>query len=40
LTGAEVAALERWVRDGADDPREGRPTRLGGVTREEAKKWW
>ncbi len=40
LTAAEVAALVQWVKDGATDPRDGGPARLGGVTVAEAKKWW
>ncbi|MBN9123084.1 MAG: PSD1 domain-containing protein, partial [Planctomycetes bacterium] len=40
LSPADVAALERWVKDGAVDPRDGGPARLGGVTLAEAKKWW
>ena len=40
LTAAEVAALVQWVKDGAVDPRDGDPARLGGVTLDEAKKWW
>ncbi len=39
LSSAEIAALVQWVKDGAVDPRDG-PTRLGGVTVAEAKKWW
>ena len=40
LTAQEVAALVQWVKDGAVDPRDGGPVRLGGVTIAEAKKWW
>jgi mono/diheme cytochrome c family protein len=40
LTAAEIAALVQWVKDGAVDPRDGGPARLGGVAREEALKWW
>ena len=40
LSAAEVAALVQWVKDGAADPRDGGPARLGGVTVAEAKKWW
>jgi mono/diheme cytochrome c family protein len=39
LTDREVAALVRWVKDGAADPRDG-AARLGGTTLEEARKWW
>ncbi|QJW94088.1 DUF1553 domain-containing protein [Frigoriglobus tundricola] len=40
LSAAEVAALVQWVKDGAVDPRDGGPARLGGVTVAEAKAWW
>jgi hypothetical protein len=40
LSDREIAALVKWVKDGAPDPRDGGPARLGGTTREEAKKWW
>ncbi len=40
LSAAEVAALTKWVTDGAVDPRDGGPAKLGGTTVEEAKKWW
>src|SRR5947209_6748792 len=32
LDRREVAALVKWVKDGAFDPRDGSPTRLGGTT--------
>ena len=40
LSAAEVTALVQWVKDGAIDPRDGGPARLGGVTVAQAKKWW
>lgn len=40
LTPAEIAALVQWVKDGAVDPRDGGPARLGGMTLAEARKWW
>jgi cytochrome c553 len=40
LTDREVAILTGWIKDGANDPRDGRPTRLGGTTVEGARKWW
>src|SRR5205807_10235236 len=40
LTAAEIAALVQWVKDGAVDPRDGGPARIGNVTIAEAKKWW
>ena len=40
LSAAEIEALVQWVKDGAVDPRDGGPARLGGVTVAEAKKWW
>jgi len=39
LTDREIAILSRWVKGGAVDPREG-PARLGGMSLDEAKKWW
>lgn len=39
LAPAEVQALERWILDGAHDPR-GAVERLGGMTTEAAKRWW
>jgi hypothetical protein len=39
LTDAEIASLEKWVRDGAPDPREPQ-VRIGGMTADEAKTWW
>lgn len=39
LTDAEIAALEQWIRDGAPDPREPQ-VKIGGMTADEAKKWW
>jgi hypothetical protein len=40
LTESEVAGLKKWIADGAADPRDGGPAKLGGTTVEEAKKWW
>src|SRR5262249_31484687 len=40
LSPREIAALTKWVKDGANDPRGGDSVRLGGVTLEEAKRWW
>ena len=40
LTDREIAALTKWIKDGAADPRDGGPVRLGGTTVEEARKWW
>jgi hypothetical protein len=40
LKDTEIAALVRWVKDGAIDPRDGGPHRIGGVTLDEANKWW
>ncbi|HEY1190045.1 MAG TPA: PSD1 and planctomycete cytochrome C domain-containing protein [Gemmata sp.] len=40
LTEHEIAALTKWVRDGAIDPRAGGPVKFGGTTLEAAKKWW
>jgi mono/diheme cytochrome c family protein len=40
LSPREIAALTKWVKDGAIDPRDGGPVRLGGVTLDSAKKWW
>ncbi len=40
LSKAEIDALTAWVKDGSPDPRDGGPPRLGGVTVEEAKRWW
>jgi mono/diheme cytochrome c family protein len=40
LTDREIAALTKWVKDGAVDPRDGGERKLGGQTLEDAKKWW
>ncbi len=40
LSDAEVAALAKWIADGAADPRDGGPAKLGGMTVADAKKWW
>jgi mono/diheme cytochrome c family protein len=40
LSAVEIAALEQWVKDGAVDPRDSGPARLGGMTSAEARKWW
>lgn len=39
LSADEIAILTKWVALGAPDPRDGSET-LGGMTREEAQKWW
>ncbi|MFO0850584.1 MAG: PSD1 and planctomycete cytochrome C domain-containing protein [Gemmataceae bacterium] len=39
LTDRELAALTKWVADGAADPRDG-AARLGGTTLEAARGWW
>ena len=39
LSPGELRDLEKWVQDGAFDPREGK-TRLGGMDLAEAKSWW
>ena len=40
LSSREIAILTEWIRDGAIDPRDGGPEKLGGLTAEEARKWW
>lgn len=40
LSDAETSALMKWIADGAVDPRDGGPVKLGGMTVEDAKKWW
>ncbi|MBL8864369.1 MAG: DUF1549 domain-containing protein, partial [Planctomycetia bacterium] len=40
LKDTEIATLVRWVKDGAVDPREDGPRRIGGTTLDDAKKWW
>lgn len=40
LSDREIAALTKWIKDGAVDPRDGGPARLGGTTLEAARKWW
>jgi hypothetical protein len=35
----EIAIFTKWVAMGAPDPRDGSEV-LGGMTREEARKWW
>jgi len=40
LSNREIAILTKWVRDGAVDPRDDQPVRLGGTTLAEAKSWW
>ncbi len=40
LPAAETAALVEWVRRGAIDPRTGGPTKLGGMTLDDARRWW
>ncbi len=39
LSDAEIAALTKWVRLGASDPRE-EVEQLGGMSLQEAKSWW
>ncbi|MCU0871305.1 MAG: PSD1 and planctomycete cytochrome C domain-containing protein [Pirellulaceae bacterium] len=39
LSAEEIAVLTKWVARGAPDPRDGSDV-LGGMTREEAQKWW
>ena len=39
LADDEIAALAEWVKAGAADPRAG-AARLGGMTIDDAKKWW
>jgi Protein of unknown function (DUF1549)/Protein of unknown function (DUF1553)/Planctomycete cytochrome C len=39
LPERELTALAKWVKDGAADPRVG-PTRIGGQSLDDAKKWW
>ena len=39
LSNAEIAALTKWVRLGASDPRE-EVEHLGGMSLQEAKSWW
>jgi hypothetical protein len=40
LADRDIAVLTKWIKDGAVDPRDGGPVRLGGTTVAEAKKWW
>jgi hypothetical protein len=40
LSAMEIAVLEQWIKNGAFDPRDGGPERIGGVSVAEAKKWW
>jgi len=40
LPDREIADLVEWVRRGAPDPRDGGSPRLGGMTLDEAKRWW
>jgi mono/diheme cytochrome c family protein len=39
LSESEIAALVEWVRQGAPDARTAE-TRIGGMTEEEARRWW
>ena len=39
LSDQQVAAIEKWVRMGAPDPRESVES-LGGMSVEDAKSWW
>ncbi len=38
LSKAEVADLERWVKMGAPDPRDGKP--IVGIDLEKGRQWW
>ncbi|QDU20000.1 PSD1 and planctomycete cytochrome C domain-containing protein [Urbifossiella limnaea] len=40
LPDAAIAALTKWVKDGAPDPRVGGATASGAMTIEAGKKWW
>lgn len=40
LSDREIAVLAKWVKEGAIDPRDGGPARLGGTSLEAARKWW
>jgi hypothetical protein len=40
LSVSEIETLNRWISEGAHDPRTGGPVKLGGTTVEEAKRWW
>ena len=40
LTAREIAALTRWIKEGAIDPRDGSPAKPVGTTVEAARKWW
>jgi hypothetical protein len=40
LTERQLRILTHWIKEGALDPRDGRPVRLGGTTVEAARKWW
>jgi hypothetical protein len=39
LPAEEIAVFTKWVQMGAPDPRDGSDL-LGGMTREDAQKWW
>ncbi|MFO0936526.1 MAG: PSD1 and planctomycete cytochrome C domain-containing protein [Gemmataceae bacterium] len=39
LSEREIAALEKWIRDGAPDPRDGME-QIGAMSRDDAKRWW
>ncbi|HAC90034.1 MAG TPA: hypothetical protein DCF63_05275, partial [Planctomycetaceae bacterium] len=39
LSDREIAVLTRWVQMGAPDPRDGHDV-LGGMSRQDAVKWW
>jgi hypothetical protein len=39
LSDTEIAALTKWVQDGAQDPRD-EIAKIGGMSQEEAKTWW
>ncbi|HEX4613952.1 MAG TPA: PSD1 and planctomycete cytochrome C domain-containing protein [Urbifossiella sp.] len=40
LPDAAIAALTKWVKDGAADPRVGKATPTGALSVEDGKKWW
>ncbi len=40
LPDAAVAALAKWVKAGAPDPRTGAPAATGAMSIEAGKKWW
>jgi hypothetical protein len=40
LSEREIAALVEWVQQGALDPRDGGPSKLGGMSLADAKSFW